>query len=210
MNNNLIQMTIRLVKGSQKARILWHLDKTPLRFNELLKALTPVSKKVLSEQLKELENDGFISRIVYPETPVRVEYSINELGKTIKPLFEAIEQWQKHYRKYYSQNIRNKNLLVEDYSSNLILDIIGNKWNDRIVYTLNHKTKRFGQLKKELEPISQKILTEHLRELENYGIIKRTVYNEVPPKVEYSLTELGQSLIHIIHMLYEWGYKYQN
>ena len=67
---------------------------------------------------------------------------------------------------------------------------------------------RFGQLKKNIPPVSQKMLTQQLRELELDGIVSRTVYPEVPPRVDYALTALGKSLSPVIEMLYRWGENY--
>jgi len=72
---------------------------------------------------------------------------------------------------------------------------------------LKDGTLRFGQIKKNIQPISQKMLTQQLRELEADGIVSRRVYAEVPPKVEYSLTSRGETLRPILMELYDWGQK---
>ncbi len=89
--------------------------------------------------------------------------------------------------------------------------LIGNKWTLLIIRELvAHKIVRFNQLRKNIEGISQKVLTQNLRELENNGLVKRQIYAEVPPKVEYSLTNIGETLIPIMDMLAEWGKKYKS
>lgn len=90
--------------------------------------------------------------------------------------------------------------------------LIGNKWVVLILRDLFTGTKRFGELKKSLSSISQKVLTAQLRDMEAKGIVHREVYPQVPPKVEYSLTELGWSLKPIVDSMYTWGeqYKKQN
>ena len=85
------------------------------------------------------------------------------------------------------------------------LNVIGGKWKPIILHMLLDGTLRFGVIKKNIPPISQKMLTQQLRELEMDGIVQRKVYAEVPPKVEYSLTELGASLEPILLELYAWG-----
>jgi len=85
------------------------------------------------------------------------------------------------------------------------LNMIGGKWKPMILHMLSAGTMRFGELKKNIPPISQKMLTQQLRELELDGIICRKIYPEVPPKVEYSLTERGASLRPILDDLYNWG-----
>lgn len=92
------------------------------------------------------------------------------------------------------------------------LTLIGDKWKVFILRDLLTGTKRFGELKKSIGNVSQKVLTAQLRAMENSGLLTRTVYAEVPPKVEYTLTELGQSLHPILDAMRDWGenYKAQN
>ncbi len=89
------------------------------------------------------------------------------------------------------------------------LTLIGDKWKLLILRDLMEGTKRFGELRKSIGNISQKVLTENLREMENDKLLKRKVYAQVPPKVEYSLTELGSSLSPIIESLRDWGISYK-
>lgn len=86
------------------------------------------------------------------------------------------------------------------------LDVIGGKWKPLILYHLMDGTLRFSQLMDRMQPrITQRMLTKELRELEASGLLDRKVYPQVPPKVEYSLTEKGRSLIPILDHLCEWG-----
>jgi DNA-binding HxlR family transcriptional regulator len=91
----------------------------------------------------------------------------------------------------------------------LSLDIIGGKWKMPIIWRLKDGTKRYGELRKSLPKVTHKMLTNQLRELEQDEILKRKVYPEVPPKVEYTLTLLGESVIPVIDMLREWGDEYR-
>ncbi len=88
------------------------------------------------------------------------------------------------------------------------LSIFGGKWKLQIVYCLLDGTKRFGALRRLIPGTTQQMLTLQLRELEQVGIIHRQVYAQVPPKVEYSLTELGRSLEPIVHQIHTWGEWY--
>ncbi|WP_141433220.1 helix-turn-helix domain-containing protein [Bacillus sp. 03113] len=88
------------------------------------------------------------------------------------------------------------------------LDVIGGKWKGVILFHLLDGTKRFNELRRLLPGITQRMLTLQLRELENDGIVYREVYKEVPPKVEYSLTEFGCTLTPIILKMREWGIEY--
>jgi DNA-binding HxlR family transcriptional regulator len=85
------------------------------------------------------------------------------------------------------------------------LKIIGGRWKLMILHELCSGVSRFGELKRNLKGISEKVLAEHLRELERDGIIQRKVYAEVPPKVEYSLTVSGKTLKPILDAMHEWG-----
>jgi DNA-binding HxlR family transcriptional regulator len=85
------------------------------------------------------------------------------------------------------------------------LDVIGGKWKIVILCWLKQGTHRFGELRRQIPGISERMLTQHLRELERDGIVHRKVYPEVPPKVEYSLTPFGETLRPIMVMLNKWG-----
>lgn len=89
------------------------------------------------------------------------------------------------------------------------LTLIGDKWKVLILRDLITGTKRFGELKKSIGSVSQKVLTAQLRDMEESGLVTRKVYAEVPPRVEYSLTELGQSLKPILDAMYSWGEEYK-
>jgi len=88
------------------------------------------------------------------------------------------------------------------------LDIIGGKWKVLILYYLNGETRRFNELQRLLASSTQRMLTLQLRELENDGIVHREVYPQVPPKVEYSLTEFGRTLMPVIEAMHRWGEQY--
>ncbi|UJF35803.1 winged helix-turn-helix transcriptional regulator [Paenibacillus hexagrammi] len=88
------------------------------------------------------------------------------------------------------------------------LDVIGGKWKGVILYYLISGTKRFGELRKIYPQVTHHSLTLQLRDLEREGIIDRKTYDQVPPKVEYSLTEFGKTLIPIISLMKEWGELY--
>jgi DNA-binding HxlR family transcriptional regulator len=87
------------------------------------------------------------------------------------------------------------------------LKVIGGKWKVIILYILRDGTLRFGEIRKKIPKITQKMLTQQLRELESDGLITREVYPEVPPKVEYSTTDLAQELSPILDDLCSWGAK---
>ena len=89
------------------------------------------------------------------------------------------------------------------------LTLIGDKWKVLILRDLMPGTKRFGELKKSIGNVSQKVLTAQLRAMEESGLLTRTVYAEVPPRVEYTLTELGKSLNPILDALWNWGEEYK-
>lgn len=90
------------------------------------------------------------------------------------------------------------------------VQLIGNKWKLLILRNLRIRPWRFNELQKSLEGISQKVLTESLRSMEADGIIVRTVYAEVPPRVEYSLSELGETMRPILDAMEKWGNDYKN
>lgn len=89
------------------------------------------------------------------------------------------------------------------------LMLIGDKWKVLILRDLLTGTKRFGELKKSVGHVTQKVLTAQLRQMEQSGLVNRKVYAEVPPRVEYTLTELGYSLKPILDAMWSWGAGYQ-
>lgn len=102
---------------------------------------------------------------------------------------------------------QNKELPACPVETTLML--IGDKWKVLILRDLMPGTKRFGELKKSIGSVSQKVLTSQLRDMEEKGLVSRKVYAEVPPRVEYSLTELGKSLCPVLDALREWGENYK-
>ncbi len=89
------------------------------------------------------------------------------------------------------------------------LSLISDKWKVLIIRDLLPGTKRFGELKKSIGGVSQKVLTSQLRQMEESGLLIRTVFPEVPPRVEYTLTELGHSLKPVLDAMQHWGEEYK-
>ncbi|MFD2614843.1 winged helix-turn-helix transcriptional regulator [Paenibacillus gansuensis] len=89
------------------------------------------------------------------------------------------------------------------------LDVLFGKWKVSILYLLFQGTKRFSELQKSIPGITKKMLISHLRDLEEQDVILRIVYPSVPPRVEYSLTETGQSLGPILELMHQWGIKHE-
>nr|WP_302656934.1 helix-turn-helix domain-containing protein [uncultured Agathobaculum sp.] len=89
------------------------------------------------------------------------------------------------------------------------LTLISDKWKVLILRDLMNGTMRFGELRKSIGQVSQKVLTAQLRQMEGSGLLTRTVYPEVPPRVEYTLTDLGRSLKPILDAMREWGEEYK-
>lgn len=92
-----VEITIKLIGGKYKAIILWHLIDKTLRFGELKKLVTSATPKMLTQQLRELEEDGLINRCVYPVVPPKVEYSLTEFGKSIVPVLDVMCKWGTDY-----------------------------------------------------------------------------------------------------------------
>ncbi|MDU1825067.1 helix-turn-helix domain-containing protein [Clostridium sp.] len=92
----------------------------------------------------------------------------------------------------------------------ITLMLIGDKWKVLILRDLLLGTKRFGELKQSIGTVSQKVLTAQLRDMEEKGLVNRKVYAEVPPRVEYTLTELGRSLKPILDAMANWGEEYKS
>jgi DNA-binding HxlR family transcriptional regulator len=100
---------------------------------------------------------------------------------------------------------KNDSDLVLESPLSAAINVIGGKWKTIILYMLSDKTLRFGELKKSIPKITQKMLTQQLRELEADGLVTRVAYSEIPPRVEYSLTDYAKELGPILGQLCEWG-----
>lgn len=88
-----VEATLALIGGKWKGVILWHLLQGTLRFNEIRRRVPSVTQRMLTNQLRELEADGFITRTVYPEVPPKVEYSVSERGRSLEAVILALKAW---------------------------------------------------------------------------------------------------------------------
>ena len=96
-----VATTVQLIGSKWKLLIIRNLRSRPWRFNELKKDLEGISQKVLTDSLRSMEEDGIITRTVYPEVPPRVEYALSELGESMRPIINAMEVWGKNYKEKY-------------------------------------------------------------------------------------------------------------
>ena len=94
----LVATTVQLIGSKWKLLIMRNLLVRPWRFNELLKSLDGISQKILTESLRSMEADGIIVRTVFPEVPPHVEYSLSEIGESMRPIIAAMEAWGKNYK----------------------------------------------------------------------------------------------------------------
>ena len=93
-----VQTTVQLIGSKWKLLIMRNLLQRPWRFNELRKSLEGISQKVLTDSLRSMEEDGIITRTIYPEVPPRVEYALSELGESMRPIIKAMEVWGTDYK----------------------------------------------------------------------------------------------------------------
>lgn len=111
---------------------------------------------------------------------------------------------------YVAENkFSDKDMLARCVPMSKLQSVIGGKWKILILwYVAFYKVQRFGELMRRLDGITQSTLTKQLRELENDGFLHREIYKEIPPKVEYSLTDFGKSFIPVLQTMMEWSEKY--
>ena len=98
-----VATTVQIIGSKWKLLILRNLMARPWRFNELKRDLQGISQKVLTDSLRALENDGIITRTVYAEVPLRVEYGLSELGETLRPVLTTMESWGLSYKSYIAE-----------------------------------------------------------------------------------------------------------
>ena len=108
-------------------------------------------------------------------------------------------------RKETSTNALNEKMISDSCGMAYTLRVLGGRWKPAILCRLMHGTMRYGELKKSIEGISERMLVAQLRELESDGIVRRKVFPEVPPRVEYEMTELGLSMQSVIAAMSDWG-----
>ena len=97
-----VATTVQLIESKWKLLIIRNLRMRPWRFNELKKDLDGISQKVLTDSLRSMEEDGLITRTVYPEVPPRVEYALSELGQSMGPILDAMQQWGTDYKNSFN------------------------------------------------------------------------------------------------------------
>ncbi len=98
-----VATTVQLIGSKWKLLIMRNLLKRPWRFNELRRDLDGISQKVLTDSLRSMEEDGIITCTVYPEVPPRVEYALSDLGESMRPIIQAMEQWGTEYKKNHAE-----------------------------------------------------------------------------------------------------------
>ncbi|TDX02154.1 winged helix-turn-helix transcriptional regulator [Dinghuibacter silviterrae] len=108
-----------------------------------------------------------------------------------------------------STNYKNRKFLTT-CNMTYAVQMIGGRWKILILSALEHAPKRYGALKKAIPGLTERMLTLQLREMEEDGLVKRTVFPEVPPRVEYELTESARELLPICNYLHEWGTRHRN
>lgn len=96
-----VATTVQLIGSKWKLLIMRNLLERPWRFNELRKSLDGISQKVLTDSLRSMEDDGIITRTVYPEVPPKVEYRLSDLGESMRPILESMQQWGITYKENY-------------------------------------------------------------------------------------------------------------
>lgn len=100
-----VDVTLNMIGGKYKSLILWHLINSTLRFGELRKLIPQATPKMLTQQLRELEEDNLLIRTVYPVVPPKVEYTLSELGSSIRPILEAMYNWGADYLRQNGREI---------------------------------------------------------------------------------------------------------
>jgi DNA-binding HxlR family transcriptional regulator len=127
--------------------------------------------------------------------------------QVVTKLYGSYQKVSIKMRKENSVNLENEQALETECPFIFALSLMGKRWKPAILWKMTEGIYRFGEMKRAIPQISEKMLTQHLRELETDGLITRTIYPEMPPRVEYALTKLGSSLQPILEQLNNWGEK---
>ncbi|MEH7590384.1 winged helix-turn-helix transcriptional regulator [Priestia megaterium] len=192
-----------------KPIIIYHLMHSGTkRYSELQKLIPDVNKRMLTLSLRELEADQIISRKVYQVVPPKVEYSITEYGKSLANILSLMNDWGKEHILEEEGGHATEDNPENVCQALTTINMIVGKWKPIIIMELIEGKRRFSELQKNIPHINKRMLTNHLRDLESEGIIHRQVYQEIPPKVVYSITEYGKSLEPILKQLNIWSEKH--
>jgi DNA-binding HxlR family transcriptional regulator len=196
--------SLHMITGRWKLEILWLLKYRMHRFTELKRAIPGISQNMLTVQLRELEDDGLIKRTVYAEVPVRVEYEIMPSIKELRPMFRVIWKWCGFTGE--PEDVKGEEaVIVSREKFRRGLRMITGRWKLDILWLLNQRVHRFGELRRALPGLTQHILTVQLRELEADGLVKRTAYPEVPLRVDYEITAFGAQLNPLFATILQWA-----
>ncbi|MCB8815484.1 winged helix-turn-helix transcriptional regulator [Desulfosporosinus shakirovi] len=109
-----MELTLALIGGKWKALILWHLGDKTLRYSEMRKAIPSVTSKMLTQQLRELEDSGLVTRLIYTQIPPKVEYFLTQAGQSLLPILDTLCKWGQNYANDYEQNELVLKLTQED------------------------------------------------------------------------------------------------
>jgi DNA-binding HxlR family transcriptional regulator len=101
--NNLVELSLDIIGGKWKIPIIWRLKEGPMRYGELRRTLPKVTHKMMTQQLRELEQDEIINRKVYPEVPPKVEYTLTLLGKSAIPVIDMLREWGDEYKSVFEK-----------------------------------------------------------------------------------------------------------
>lgn len=168
------ESAVEVLRCKWNLRLLRALHRTSLRYSALKKHVGGIAIKVLNERLRRLSASGLIVRRAYPGYPLRVEYALTSQGQRLGSQLELIS--------------------ARNGTPGSLDAVLRCKWMLAIMQSLHHHRLRPRDLKRQLPGISNKILTERLRELRRWGLIQRRVYQDSPPRVEYAMTRSGMRL----------------
>ncbi|HFK1812580.1 TPA: winged helix-turn-helix transcriptional regulator [Bacillus cereus] len=207
--NQPTELGLKVFEEKWNPIIIYHLiHKGTKRYSELQKLIPAINKRMLTLRLKELKSGNIIARKVYGQVPPKVEYSITEYGYSLKPILVLMNQWGNEHINKEKMGFPHEDNPENVCSALTTINILAGKWKVTIINKLFYDKLRFYELQKLIPNINKRMLTIHLRDLEAEGIILRKVYQQVPPKVEYSITEYGETLKPILCMLNNWVEEY--
>ncbi len=184
------------------------MENKTLRFKELEKKIEGINTKILINELKSIEIHGIINRKVYAEVPSRVEYSLTKKGTDLTQLYNEIILFGKKYSQIEVLNAVIEKTDAINQQLSFAMELISSKWSVPIIYSLFEKERRFKDMERYVEGISTRMLVKELQHLVETEIISRTSYPEIPPRVEYALTDKGKSLYKIYVELIAYTKKY--
>lgn len=213
MNIKDIEYALHVFTDKWKPIILYYaLREEQMRYRDFQRVMPHITNRMLTLKLRTLVDDGLLTKIESKDKRKKVMYSTTTEGESLAPILRFMNQWGEVHLPPDQVSFPHEDNPGHVCSALTTIETINGKWKPYIIVEMLKGTKRFTQLLQQYPSMSKRTLSNHLGRLEEDGLIERIVYDEIPPRVDYSITEYGETLRPLLKQLEDWGrtyYKHQ-